>query len=152
MEPLVRANLLAVGLNGRTLAFNELPIRFVSVQSAAEAVCCIRNERFDGVLSTWDLEDMPAGLFLKRLRVVKPDLTTIVLVNGDDPSQEILARSIGVCVVLTEDCSDGFMVAAVASVLGLEVPAGEPAIIEARQRSVRDKNQGRTTSRLRGMR
>ncbi len=144
MEPLVRTNLLAVGVNGRTQLLSELPIRLVSVQSAAEAVVCIRNDRFESVLSTWNLEDMPRGLFLKRLRVVKPDLTTIVLVNGNDPSEEIGARSIGVCAVLTEDCGDDFLVQAVASVLGLEVPAAAMAEVARKNESAR--NYGRVIS------
>jgi DNA-binding NarL/FixJ family response regulator len=148
MEPLVRTNLLAVGLNGRARLFNELPIRLVSVQSAAEAVGCIRNDRFESVLSTWNLQDMPGGLFLKRLRVVKPDLTTIVLVSGNDPSEEILARSIGVCAVLTEDDGDDFLVQTVASILGLEAPAATITEIERKSGSI--KNHGRAISRLRG--
>jgi len=150
MEPLVRTNLLAVGVNGRTQLLSELPIRLVSVQSAAEAVVCIRNDRFESVLSTWNLDDMPGGLFLKRLRVVKPDLTTIVLINNEDPSEEILARSIGVCAVLTEDCSDDFLVRAVASVLGLEVPAEAAAITEARQKAFSKKSYRKVIGLLRG--
>jgi DNA-binding NarL/FixJ family response regulator len=135
MEPLVRTNLLAVGLNGRAHLLDELPIRLVRVGSATEAARYIRNDRFESVLSTWDLEDMPDGLFLKRLRAVKPHLTTIVLINNEDPSEEIRARSIGVCAVLTEDCSDDFLVRAVASVLGLEAPAEAAEITEAEQKT-----------------
>lgn len=123
MKLLVRTNLLAVGLNGGAQLLNELPIRLVSVKSAAEAVRCLRNDRFDGVLSAWHLEDMPKGLFLKKMRVVKPDLKIVVLIDSEEPSQEVLARSIGVSAVLTWDCSDEFFVEAVASVLGIEVPA-----------------------------
>jgi DNA-binding NarL/FixJ family response regulator len=150
MEPLVRANLLAVGLNGRAQLLDELPIRLVRVGSAVEATHCIRGDRFESVLSTWNLEDMPGGLFLKRLRVVKPYLTTIALISNEDPSEEIGARSIGVCAVLTEDCSDDFLVRAVASILGLEVPAEAAAITEARQKVVSKKSYRRMNSLLRG--
>ncbi len=147
MELLVRTNLLAVGLNGRAQQLDELPIRLVSAGSAAQAVGCIRNDRFESVLSMWNLEDMPEGLFLRRLRVIKPDLKIIVLVNSEDSSQEILARSIGVCAVLAEDCSDDLLVQTVASVLGLEVPTA--AITEAVQSADSKNNYGRVISRLR---
>lgn len=122
MEVLVRANLLAVGFNGEIKALEELPVCFVSVDRAAEAVRLIRNERYESVLSKWQLEDMRNGLFLKRLRIVKPDIAIIVFVRGDDPAEEIFARSIGVSAVLTEGCSDELLVQTVAQVLGLEVP------------------------------
>ena len=111
MESLVKANL-------------------VTVRSAAEAISHIRDDRFESVLSRWDLEDMPAGLFLKKLRLVRPDMTTVVLICGKDVSEEISARSIGVSAVLTEDCSDELLLATVASVLGIAVPAQVGAILE----------------------
>ena len=135
MEPLIKANLLAVGLNGKTELLSELPIRLVSVESAKQAVCCIRNDRFEGVLSTWSLDDMPEGLFLKRLRMVKPSLT-----------QEIMARSIGVSAVLTEGCGDEFFLQTVASVLGLELPAEVISIHEIKQSTAAGKNFGRLIS------
>jgi DNA-binding NarL/FixJ family response regulator len=138
MESLVRANLLAVGINGEAEILDELPIRTVSVDSAAEAVRCIRNERFESVLSKWHLRDVPDGLFLRRLRMVKPNMTTIVIVSGDDLSQEINARSIGVSAVLTEDCGDEFLLQTVASVLGIEVPVAANAITEIRPRRTKD--------------
>lgn len=134
MEALIKANLLAVGLNGRTEVLDELPIRLISVESAAEAIRRIRNDRFESVLSRWHLEDMPGGLFLRKLRLVKPDMTTIVLICSKDQSEEIRARSIGVSAVLTEDCSDEFLVATVASVLGIEAPAEVRAILQTRRK------------------
>jgi DNA-binding NarL/FixJ family response regulator len=144
MELLVRTNLLAVGLNGRAQQLNELPIRLVLAGSAAQAVGCIRNDRFESVLSTWNLEDMPEGLFLRRLRVIKPGMKIIVLVDGKNPSEEILARSIGVCAVLADDCSDDLLVQTVASVLGLDVPTA--AITEMTERK---NDRRRVISRLR---
>ena len=135
MEALIKANLLAVGLDGRTKVLNELPIRLISVQSAGEAIQRIRNDRFESVLSRWHLKDMPGGLFLRKLRLVKPDMTTIVLVCSKDPSEEIRARSIGVSAVLTEDCSDEFLLATVASVLGIEAPAEVSAILETKTKA-----------------
>jgi DNA-binding NarL/FixJ family response regulator len=144
MEILVRTNLLAVGLDGRAQKLDELPIRLVVAGSAAQAAGYIRQDRFNSVLSVWNLEDMPEGLFLRRLRVIKPDLKIIVLVDGKNPSEEILARSIGVCAVLADDCSDELLVQTVASVLGLDVPT---AVIT--EMSERKNNYRRAISRLR---
>jgi DNA-binding NarL/FixJ family response regulator len=147
MELLVRANLLAVGLNGRAQQLDELPIRLVVAGSAAQAVGYIRQDRFNSVLSTWNLEDMPEGLFLRRLRVIKPDMKIIVLVDGKNPSEEILARSIGVCAVLADDCSDNLLTQTVASVLGVDVPTA--AITEMVRSTDRKNNYRRVVSRLR---
>jgi DNA-binding NarL/FixJ family response regulator len=146
MEPLVRANLLAVGLAGKTQLFGDLPIRLISVDSAAEAVRCIRDDKFKGVISRWQLCDMSDGLFLRKLRMVKPDVATIVLVHGDDPSEEILARSIGVSAVLTEQCSDNLLLQTVSELLGLEVHVGVPAVTEVKQSTERRGNYGRVIS------
>lgn len=146
MEPLVRANLLAVGLGGRAQVLSDLPIRLISVDLAAEAVRCIRDDNFESVISIWHLRDMADGLFLKRLRMVRPNIATIVLVRGDDPSEEIFARSIGVSVVLTEQCSDDFLLQSVAELLGLEVRVGAPAVAGVKQPTERRGNYGRVIS------
>jgi DNA-binding NarL/FixJ family response regulator len=150
MELLVRTNLLAVGLNGRAQQLDELPIRLVIAGSALQAIGCIRQDRFDSVLSTWNLEDMPEGLFLRRLRAIKPDLKIIVLVDGKDPSEEILARSIGVCAVLPDDCSDELLVQTVGLVLGLDVPTA--VTTEMSQGTYGKNNYRRLISRLRSAR
>jgi DNA-binding NarL/FixJ family response regulator len=147
MELLVRTNLLAVGLNARAQQLGELQIRLVIAGSAAQAIGYIRQDRFDSVLSTWNLVDMPEGLFLRRLRVIKPDLKIIVLVDGKDSSEEILARSIGVCAVLPDDCSDDLLVQTVALVLGLDVPTA--AITEAVHSTDGKNNYSGVISRLR---
>lgn len=134
MEILVQANLLTVGLNDRTSNFDDLPIRMISVETAAEAVRCIRNDRFESVVSKWQLRDSLGGLFLRQLRMVKPDMTTIVLVDGDDPQQEIMARSIGVTAVLTEDCGDDLLIATVAEILGVEIPLDIQAVSPQKNR------------------
>ena len=130
MEILVQSNLLTVGLNGKAGIIGELPVRLVSTVTASEAVSFIRNEKFDLVLSKWGLDDLGEGLFLRRLRMVKPDLRTIVLVDGRDPTQEILARSIGVSVVLNDDCPDEMLTSTIAQILCIEMPASVTNILE----------------------
>ena len=126
MKVLVQRHTLTVGLNGKSDILRELPVELVNVDTAAAAVSYLRNERFGGVVSRWRLEDMEEGGFQRKLRTVRPDTATVVLVDGSDPAQEIMARSIGVSAVLTEDCSDELLLATVAAVLGLEIPAAVP--------------------------
>lgn len=121
MKLLVQANLLAVGLGDKTNILSRLPICLFSAESAAEAISLLRNEKINGVFSKWNLDDMPEGLFLRKLKMVKPNLATIAMVNG--PVDEIQARSMGVTAVITEQCSDEFLLAAVSQILGLEIPS-----------------------------
>ena len=127
MKILVQGRTLTVGLNGKGDALSELPIELTSVDTATQAVTCLKSERFDCVVSKWHLDDMNEGGFQRRLRAVRPDTATVVLVSCDDPGEEILARSIGVSAVLTEDCSDELLLATVAAILGIVVPAAVPA-------------------------
>jgi len=119
MIVLVQATVLTVGLNGKNEALEELPIRVVTKQFGFEAACSLKNEKVDGVISRWDLDDMADGWFLKRLRTAKPDVAIIAFVRAGDRMQEIAARSLGVQAVLTDDESDEFFRETVAGVLGI---------------------------------
>jgi DNA-binding NarL/FixJ family response regulator len=76
------------------------------VQSGVEAASSFKNEPIDSVISSWDLIDMPDGIFLKRLRRIRPDIPTIAVVEADNFAQEVSARSLGVSAVLTDHSSD----------------------------------------------
>jgi DNA-binding NarL/FixJ family response regulator len=89
------------------------------MQSGMKAARSLKNEEADSVISNWDLEDMADGLFLARLRAVKPDIPTIAFVQPGNKRQEIAARSLGVSAVLTEDVDDDYFRQTVAAVLGL---------------------------------
>jgi len=91
----------------------------IAMSSGAEAARSLKNERVDSVISKWDLDDMKNGLFLKRLKAVKPEVPTIVFVRAGDRAQEIAARSSGASAVLTEDTTDEFFQTTVANILGL---------------------------------
>ena len=119
MIVLVQANVLTVGLGDKNEALQELPLRLIAMSSGAEAARLLKNERVDSVISKWDLDDMKNGLFLKRLKAVKPEIPTIVFVRAGDQAQEIAARSSGACAVLTEDTTDEFFQTTIANVLGL---------------------------------
>ena len=98
--------ILAVGLKDKEKALNELPVRVVSCISGADAAGVLKEERFSIIITAWDLNDMPDGLFVRRLKVVKPDVKTIVFIRSQDTSEEISARSVGASVVLTDKTSD----------------------------------------------
>jgi len=119
MIVLVQATVLTVGLDGKNEVLRELPIRLVTMQSGIEAARSLKNEEVDSVISKWDLDDMEDGWFLKRLRAVKPEISTIAFVRAGDQAQEIAARSAGVSAVLTDEADDELFRKTVANVLGL---------------------------------
>src|SRR4030042_5322335 len=105
MIVLVQATVLTVGLNGRSEVLRELPIRMISMQSGLAAARSLKNEKVNSVISRWDLDDMPDGMFLKSLRAAKPGIPTIAFVRAGSKNQEIAARSLGVSRVLAEDAT-----------------------------------------------
>ncbi len=119
MIVLVQATVLTVGLNGRSEVLRELPIRLLAMQSGVEAARSLKNEKVDSVVSKWSLGDTEEGLFVKRLKAIKPEMPTIVFIRSGDKAQEIAARSLGVSAVLTDDSSDELFRETVANALGL---------------------------------
>jgi response regulator RpfG family c-di-GMP phosphodiesterase len=102
----VQPKILTVGLNGKGRVLSDLPLCVLSCESGAEAAALLKEERVNSVVAAWNLGDMPDGIFLVKLRAVKPDIKTIVFITAGDTVQEIKARSIGVSVVLTDKTSD----------------------------------------------
>ena len=119
MIVLVKATVLTVGLKDKNKALKQLPIRVVTRRTGLEASGSLKNEKFDSIISNWELPDMKDGLFLKRLRRIKPDIPTIAVVKAGDTQQEISARSCGVSAVLTSDTTDEIFRQTVAEILGL---------------------------------
>ena len=121
MIVLVQASVLSVGLKDREEeVLRELPIRVISMQSGVEAARSLKNEKVNGVISKWSLDDMKDGWFVKKLRIVKPDIPTIVFVRSGDKAQEIAARSIGVSAVLPDDSNDEMLRETIENVCGLK--------------------------------
>jgi DNA-binding response OmpR family regulator len=98
--------ILTVGLNAKGKVLSDLPVSVISCESGAEAANVLREERVKSVVTAWNLDDMPNGLFLRKLRVVKPDVKTIVFIRSGSTVEEIGARSLGASVVLTDKTSD----------------------------------------------
>ena len=120
MIVVVQASVLTIGLDDKTEVLRELPIRVIGMRKGAEAACYLRNEQVNSVISRWDLEDAKDGWFLRRLKVIKPKIPTIVFVRGGSMEQEIKARSLGVSAVLTDETSDELFRETVAGILGLK--------------------------------
>jgi DNA-binding NarL/FixJ family response regulator len=133
MLVLVQATVLTVGLNGKSESLQELPIRLINMQSGLEAARSLKTEKVDSVISNWDLDDMADGLFIRKLKAVKPEIPTIVFVTAGDRAQEIAARSLGVSAVLTSDTDDEHFKQTVADVLGLRDIVAIKAISSARR-------------------
>jgi DNA-binding NarL/FixJ family response regulator len=125
---LVEANVLTVGLSGKTDGLAELPVRLINMRTGSEAIKCLRNEKIDSVISEWNLPDMADGSFLKDFKAVKPHMPTIAVVKPGDRGQEIAARSLGVAAVLTDDTSTEHFRQTVSQVLGLSKSADIKAI------------------------
>lgn len=119
MLVLVKANVLAVGLAGKGDALKRLPIRVLYIQTGLEAGRSLKNENVNSVISRWNLPDAPDGRFLRNLRLAKPYLPVIAVVDSGDAQQEVAARSIGASAVLSSDVTDRMFRRILAEVLGL---------------------------------
>jgi DNA-binding NarL/FixJ family response regulator len=73
----------------------------------------------DSVISKWDLPDAEDGQFLRNLRLAKPYMPVIAIVDSNDVRQEIAARSIGAAAVLSSDVTDEVFRQTAIGVLGL---------------------------------
>jgi len=114
-----KSNVLTVGIDNKAESLRELPIRVVEMRFGIEAVSSLKTEKFDSVISKWDLADMKNGGFLKSLRTAKPNIPAIAIIETGNNSAEIAARSLGVSAVLTEDTSGEHFCETVCQILGL---------------------------------
>ena len=119
----VGKNILVVGVADKGNALKELPVRVLAMDTGAEAIRCLKEERIDTVISHWELMDIPAGKFLKNVTEVKPSTPTIAFIKSGDIDQEIAARRLGVDVVLSEDIDDGYFRDVVCQLLGISAVA-----------------------------
>jgi len=120
MLVLVKANVLAVGLEDRSSLLQELPIRVVDIQSGFQAGRSLKNENVNSIISRWNLPDGPNGQFVRAVRNAKPYLSIIVVIDAGSTAQEIAARSIGASAVLSDDESDEIFRRTIAGVLGID--------------------------------
>jgi DNA-binding NtrC family response regulator len=76
------------------------------MDTAMQALCCLRDQKQDIVVSQWELPDMPDGVFLRKIVATRSGVPTIAFIKAGDHKQEALARSLGVSAVLNEDIDD----------------------------------------------
>jgi len=119
MLVLVKANVLVLGLGRRADALKALPIRMCLVETGLEAGRSLKTDSVDGVISFWNLPDAPAGKFLRNLRLAKPYLPVVIMVDAGNIEQEISARSIGATAVLSNDVDVSVLRRTVVEILGL---------------------------------
>ncbi|MHC4186905.1 MAG: hypothetical protein ACYSRQ_01820 [Planctomycetota bacterium] len=140
MIVLVQATILTIGINEKNKVLRQLPIELIQMQSCIEAARYLKTEKVNSVISKWDYHDVEKKRFLTSLKVIKPHISTIVLIRSGDPKLEIAARSIGASAVLPEEIDDEHFLQTVIAVLGLRnviltkvhVPA-ERRPVEARE-------------------
>jgi len=104
----VVANILAVGVSDKSGALKDLPIRLLVMDTGAEAVHCLQEERIATVISRWELVDMPKGELLRNIIAARPNIPTIAFITPGDRSQETAARGLGVSAILSEDVDDEY--------------------------------------------
>jgi DNA-binding NarL/FixJ family response regulator len=127
----VSTTILMVNVSDKSQVLKELPVRLLMMDTGAEAIQCLREERIDTVISQWELIDMPRGKLLENVRGAIPAMPTIAFIAADNMEQEIAARSLGVTVVLSEDVDDDYFRKTVCNLLGFsEVAAMQLAEIE----------------------
>ncbi len=102
-----KTSVLAVGIECKAALLRELDIDVVSLQFGAQAVQSLKTENVLGVISRWNLPDMPNGKLLKGVKLIKPYVPTVAIADPGNNEQEIDARSIGVSAVITDDI-DGY--------------------------------------------
>ncbi len=119
----VSRNILVVGVADKGSALRELPVRVLAMDTGAQAIRCLKEEKIDTVISHWELIDIPAGKLLRNVREAKPSTPTIAFIKPGDIDQEIAARRLGVDAVLSEDTDDDYFREIVCQLLGISAIA-----------------------------
>lgn len=114
------STVLMVGANEKAGGLQELPLRVLMLDTGQEAIQCLRHEQVDTVVSRWDLVDMPEGELLARICSAMPRIPTVAFVEPGNRRQEILARSLGVTAILSEDIDDDYFRSTVCQILHIE--------------------------------
>ena len=115
----VVANILAVGVSDKSGALKDLPIRLLVMDTGAEAVRCLQEERIATVISRWELVDMPKGELLRNIIAARPNIPTIAFITPGDRSQETAARALGVSAILSEDVDEEYFRETLCKLLGI---------------------------------
>ena len=116
----VFSTIVMVGTETRVSGLHELPIRLLIFETGREAIQCLTTERIDSVISRWDLIDMPEGELLAKITRARPNMPTVAFIEPGNQQQEIIARSLGVTAILTDDIDDAYFRSTVCQILYIE--------------------------------
>ena len=120
---LVGRNILVVGIANKGSDLRELPVRVLVLDTGAQAIRCLKEERIDTVISHWELVDMPDGKLLRNVAAAKPSTPTIAFIKPGAIDQEIAARRLGVDAVLSEEIDDDYFRETVCQLLDISAVA-----------------------------
>ena len=111
---------LSVGIRKKNEVLKTLPVRVLVIDSGAEAVRHLFEDKIDIVISHWDLTDMPQGKLLEKIINAKPNMPTVAFIEPDNREQEITARSLGVTAILNEDIDETYFRNTICHILHIE--------------------------------
>ena len=111
---------LSVGIRNKSEALETLPVRVLVMDSGAEAVRHLFEDKIDIVISRWDLTDMPQGKLLEKIINAKPNMPTVAFIEPGNWEQEITARSLGVTAILNEDIDESYFRNTICQILHIE--------------------------------
>ena len=111
---------LSVGIRNKSKALETLPVRVLVMDSGAEAVRHLFEDKIDIVISHWNLADMPQGMLLEKIIDAKPNMPTVAFIEPDNWEQEITARSLGVTAILSEDIDESYFRSTICQILHTE--------------------------------
>jgi CheY-like chemotaxis protein len=113
-------DILAVGITDKGDALKQLPVKLTLVDTAREALSCLRWGMVYSLASRWDLPDMANGELLRRVIKAKPEMPTMALVEYGNNGQELAAKTLGVTLVLPQDIDDGYLYECLCQLLGFK--------------------------------
>ena len=116
----IYSTILMIGTNDKTEALRELPVRLLVIDTAKEALACLKTKEVDSVVSQWDLVDMPQGMLLEKIIDAKPNMPTVAFIEPGNWEQEIAARSIGVTAILSDDIDEPYFRSTICQLLHIE--------------------------------
>jgi DNA-binding NarL/FixJ family response regulator len=97
---------LTVGLKDRCESLKALPVKLCSVDTGFQALRQLRLEIPSVLVALWDLPDMPNGSLFRKILGTTASTATVALVEFENTTQEIAARTLGVTIVLDENAND----------------------------------------------
>jgi DNA-binding NtrC family response regulator len=116
----VYSNILMIATKDKSEALRELPVRLFIMDTAKEALACLRTQAVDSVVSQWDLVDMPGGTLLEKIIDARPNMPTVAFIEPGNWEQEITARSMGVTAILSDDIDENYFRNTICQILHIE--------------------------------